>query len=202
MCEEIMEESIRRIIQSIIKDPVLKPLMEEELHKYYFSDAYMSEGEKAFFPLAKQLATLVIDEDFGIYLRDYNYTRIDIDGYQAKALFIFYLLLAPSGISNAELKNHKRFITKLYQKIRNCDYDIARQSVNGMLDREDGINDASFKIRKAFKVVIKDEAILQYYIIYGPKGKKRRLMLPREFIEIENTVLKNMLSAFRRIRIK
>jgi len=202
MCEEIMEESIRKIIRSIIKDPVLKPLMEEELHKYYFSDAYINEGEKEISPLNKQLSTLIVDEDFGIYLKDNDQSRIDIDGYQAKALFIFYLLLAPSGISNGELKNHKRFITELYKEIRKCDYDIARQFVDGMLDREDGINDANFKIRKAFKAVVKDETVLQNYIVYGPKGKKRRLMLPKEFIEIENTVLKNILSAFRRIRMK
>lgn len=198
MTEEIMEESIREIIRSIIKSPVLKPLIEEELHKYYFSDKYLDEESEETNNNSVRLSRLTIDEGFRIYLNDFDNKEVLIDGFQAKTLFLFYLLI-PFRISNVELQNYKKFITSLYEKIRGCDYDIASQSIIGLFGRDDGINDANSKIRRAFKTVIGDEEILRYYIINGPKGKKRCIMLPKQYIKIKNNVLRKIILSFRKI---
>ena len=65
----------------------------------------------------------------------------------------------------------------------------AENMICGLLSRKSGIDDATNKIRKALKAVITDEQQLSYYLICGKRKGKRRIVLPKDRIKIDNYVL-------------
>lgn len=173
-----MENAIRSIIQSMIKEPLIRTVIEDELSKLVFPDSL-------------SLSPININKECDISLPAYNNAKIEIKGYQAKTLYIFYLL-APIGIANKELSMYKNILKSIYQEI--CRHKLndeyrSENVINGLLEREGGISDATNKINLALKKVITEERIFKYYMISGKRNCERQIIIPKHLIEIDNDVL-------------
>lgn len=188
-----MENAIRRIIRYMIEDSEIKSLIEQELE-----NIDLSEEEKQFLlskendpVLNRSLSRIYITDSFRIFLPDYGNAEIIIKGLQAKTVYLLYLI-HHKGIANAELSLYRDQMIKIYSHlspykikddIRACDM------IDGLLSRAEGIYEANNKIKAAFRKVIKNQEILNKYIIDGQRKNKRKISLPRHLIDIENHLL-------------
>ena len=189
-----MEKAIRRIFQNIISEPELKILLEDELSKYNKSSLEEDSDPLPELDTNIALSRVLIDQDCRIFLMDYNNAEIDIQGYQAKTIYILHLL-SPRGISNLSLSQYKELMKTIYMET--CKHKLgdeyrAENMINGLLDRKSGINDATNKIRKALQIAISDDQIFKYYVISGKRKGKRRILLPKDMVDIENQILKQI----------
>jgi len=189
-----MEKAIRKIFQSIISEPELKILLEDELNKYNKSSLEEDSDPLPELNINIALSRVLIDQDCRIFLTDYNNAEIDIQGYQAKTIYILHLL-SPRGISNSNLNQYKELMKTIYMEI--CKHKLgdeyrAENMITGLLERKSGINDATNKIRKALQMVISDDQIFKYYVISGKRKGKRRILLPKDMVDIDNQALKQI----------
>lgn len=172
-----MENAIRSIIQSMIREPLIKTVIEDELNKLVFPEDLLSP--------------IYINEECDILLPLYDNAKVNIQGYQAKTLYVFYLL-SPAGVANRDLIEHKHVLKDIYQEIckqkLNDDYR-SECVINGLLEREGGVSDANNKINKALKKVIADEQLLKHYMIRGQRNCGRQITIPKHLIEIDNESL-------------
>jgi hypothetical protein len=182
-----MRKTIKEIIKKMIEDPEIKTMIEEELVDSPTKNDCTND--------TKTIDTIRIDKECRILLENHNYSKeIVIAGFQAKMLFIFYLL-SPIAISNSNLTKYTNILANIYNTIRRFkipDNERSKDIVNNMLIREGGINDANNKIRKALKKVVEDDAQLKYYIISGQRSGERSIRLSKELITIENEHLQKI----------
>jgi len=186
-----MKDAVRNLVRYMINEPEFKSIIEDILEKSGLNNDI-------------RLSSLRIDEKCRVYLTDYNNLEINIKGYQAKTLYIFYLL-SPFGVSNADIEKYRDVLVDIYITVYDKNIPCtgrAEDVVNGLLNMEGGkkgrgLNDASNKIRSAFREIIREEKVFNYYIITGDRKCERRLRLPKELIIIENDrLLKIKKSAF------
>lgn len=176
-----MENTIRNIVRSMLREPHLKAIIIDELHQLPLDENMTLTGIR-------------IDRECDIYLMDADNTKIDIKGLQAKCLYIFYLLW-PGGISNRELCEQRGLLKYIYQEVchyKNCDGRRIDNVISGMLDRKGGITDAVNKIRTALKAAVIDERLLKYYMIGGRRGCERGIPLAKQLIKVENDLLQEI----------
>ena len=174
------EDTIKHIVRYMIQDPVFKSAITEELNNYE------NQNQKCFLYQGDN-CKIKIDNDNRIFLPDYN-AELKIASYQAKSLYLFYLLL-PYRVSNKQLHHYESILITIYKEICNykiCDDYRAGSVIQGMLKRESGISDATNKIKKALKGIIQDELLMKQYIIDGPRYGERYILLPKQSIYIEN----------------
>lgn len=175
-----MEKAVRRIIKTMIQETPLRDALEEEL--YAFKKEYAKEELKS--------CKIRIDERCRIFFTNYD-CEMEIRSFQAKTLYLFYLL-CPERISNEELSNYKEVLEEIYSEI--CSFELndnyrTQKVINGLLVREGGISDSTNKIKIAISEIIKDEELMQEYLITGLRKRKRQIAIPKEYIRIENKVL-------------
>lgn len=173
-----MEDAIRNIIQNMIREPQIKAVIEEEL------DKLQRIGN-----ITPNL--LLINKDSEILLPDHGNTKIDIKGFQAKTLYIFYLL-APTGISNKELAAYKDILKEIYKEV--CDHRLsdeyrAESMINGLLYRSGALSEATNKIATALRQTPIAEPLFDYYMIKGKRNRNRQINLPKQLIRVENETL-------------
>ncbi|NDV66941.1 hypothetical protein [Bacteroides sp. 224] len=176
--ESVMEDLIRTIIQTMIKEPLVKSVIEDELNK-------------ALLPGNISLSSIRIDKDCNIFLGDYDNAKVEIKGYQAQTLYIFYLL-SPVGVSNRDLPVHKDTLKKIYREVcggKLNDVYRSESVIDGLLNRPGGITDATNKIRVALKKAIPAKEMLNYYMICGNRNCTRQISIPKHLIKVENEQL-------------
>jgi hypothetical protein len=177
---EVMENAIRDIIQVMVKDPLVKAVIEDELSKA----SLLNESA---------LSEIRIDKQCNIYLTNYGNMPIVIKGHQPKALYLFYLFLS-KGVSNRDLPAHKEKLRKIYQVVSGKDDYQSGLIIDGFIERKGGICDVTHKINTALRAVIPAEN-LKYYMIRGSKNCARKVLIPKHLIVVENKIL-NALMGF------
>jgi hypothetical protein len=173
-----VEYIIRDIIRILIREPLIKAFLEEELSKFKPADNI-------------ELSSLVVDEACNIYLTDFDNTKIEIKGYQAKTLYLFYLL-SPAGVSNRDLPSHYDIIKNIYKEVCHQKMNDEYRSevvIKGLLFREGAISEATNKIRAAVKKAISSTEISHYYMINGLRNGVRQIPIRKSLIRIENKQL-------------
>lgn len=176
----VVENVIRSIIQAMIQEPLIKAVIEDELSKSAFTGNM-------------KLSSIRIDRHCDIYLTDYENVKVEIEGFQGKALYLFYLL-SPIGVSNRDLPAYHDLLKRIYQeayKQKANDEYRSEEVTKGMLDRENGVSEANGKIREALKKVVPPE-VFKYYIIDGKRDCTRQIAIPKSLITIENEQLIRM----------
>lgn len=193
-----MEKAIRQMIRALLKEPKTRNIIDEELVVSQESANPFGENSDLKSSYKTSLRRIVINEDGHILLSGCKILRVEIPNGYSRMIYILYLL-SPSGISNSELKNYKKEMMKIFDIISNfsCkDQERTERAIEGLLNRKGAINDANNKIKRAFRKVISDNEILPYYTIEGKRLGKRKILLPKSLIIIENDELiqvKNML---------
>jgi len=180
-----MKDAVRRVIQSMVDEPEFKSIIRDVLT--------LSDQKENI-----RLSRLKVDKEARIYLLDYNNAEVDIEGYQAKVLYLFYLL-SPVSVSNADLIKYKDVLIQIYSIIYHKDISMGRaiETIDGLLNvnkglKGRGISDATSKIRKALKDVIPDRETFYYYIIDGERRAGRGIRLPEHYIYIDNSALQRI----------
>ena len=180
------EDTIKHIVRYMIQDPVFKSAITEELNNYE------NQNQKCFL-CREDNCKIKIDNENRIFLPDYN-AELKIASYQAKSLYLFYLLM-PDCVSNKQLHQYEPILIAIYKEICNykiCDDYRAESVIQGMLKRESGISDATNKIKKALKGVIQNELLMKQYIINGPRYGERYILLPKQSICIKSEGLNSI----------
>jgi len=181
-----MENILKDIVHIIAKKPEGKAIIEEIMDEIEQNNNL-------------NLSSIRIDQQCHIFLTGYNNTELLIEGYQAKTLYIFYLL-SPVCISNTDIEQYKDILIDIYLEIYNKKEKgrgRARDFINGLLNPKDGkkgrgLSDATNKIRKALNDAISDEKILKKYSIEGKRSGGRKISLPKKYILVENETLKEI----------
>jgi hypothetical protein len=126
---------------------------------------------------------LLMDNDFGIYLPDFNAMEITMTPLP-KALFILFLR-HPEGINLKSLIDYKKELLEIYKLLsyRETYFDIV-ESINRICNPFEGsINEKLSRIKEAFlKKMSMDTA--KYYIVTGERGKKKSIDIDRSLIEL------------------
>ncbi|MCD7902021.1 MAG: hypothetical protein LUH22_19850 [Bacteroides sp.] len=177
-----VENVLRNIIQAMIKEPLIKAILEDELNKTSLPDNV-------------RLSPVRIDQHCNIYLMDYDNAKLQIQGYQAKTLYLFYLL-SPVGVSNRDLSTHYELLKKIYQVVclhkMNDDYR-AEVVIRGLLFREGVISEATNKIKVALRKIIPLNEVFEYYMIGGNRNCTRQIAIPKSLIKIDNEHLNRLM---------
>lgn len=99
-----------------------------------------------------------------------------------KTIYLFYLN-HPEGIHLTSLQDHREEILSYYQLFTNS-FDTAeiQRSVDRMLDPLDNdINVILSRIKRKLKIAV-GEQLMSHYMIEGPHGGDKRILLDREYV--------------------
>ena len=141
------------------------------------------------------LSRLVVDEEFRIFLPDYNNIEITMAPLP-KAVYILFLL-HPEGIPFKKLDYCFPELHDLYRYISNREIEEnIFQSISDITDpTKNSINEKCSRIREAFLKHF-DTTYAQYYYITGKRGEPKKITLPRELVDLQglqNVVLRTAL---------
>lgn len=189
-----MENALRRLIRNIVDDPLLIKLIQEEIQRRDVNSGIMPEH---LFGNRNQLETnkILISKDCRFYLTDYNNQELDIPGYQARALYVLYLL-NPEAISNQDLIEYKDELIEIYLEIcKDRQFDLFRAEVviDGLIQRKGSPCDAANHVRVALNKIISDKQSLKDYVISGQRKGGRKIHMPKEMIKVENLKLREIM---------
>lgn len=123
-----------------------------------------------------QLSTLLITEDFRIFLPEYNNMEIKMPTL-SKALYFFYLR-HPEGVLFKELRDHKAELSEIYRTISPLEnMDKIEKSIDDIVDStKNSVNEKCSRIKAAFVSQFNDKLAKNYYIT-GGAGKPKKIML-------------------------
>ncbi|MCB0748405.1 MAG: hypothetical protein KDC90_13165, partial [Ignavibacteriae bacterium] len=132
--------------------------------------------------LGKKLSPMIIDQNFKIYLTDYNNLEIKMPAL-SKALYLLFLRHS-EGIILKHLSDHKSELLKIYQSISLREsYDEAIASIEDLVNPlSNSVNEKASRIKCAF-VKHFSEDIARHYHITGERGEKKVIILKRSLIE-------------------
>jgi hypothetical protein len=126
---------------------------------------------------------LFVDEEFRIYLPDFNNMEITMTPLP-KTLFIFFLR-HPEGINLKLLMDCRTELLEIYKLLSNREiyFDIV-ESINRICNPSEGsINEKLSRIKEAFlKKMSMDTA--KYYIVAGKRGMKKKIEIDRSLIKL------------------
>jgi len=132
-----------------------------------------------------QPSRLLIDEEFKIYLPDFNNIEIIMTPLP-KTLFILFLR-HPEGINLKSLIEYKKELLEIYKLLsyRETYFNMV-ESVNRICNPFEGsINEKLSRIKEAFlKKISMDTA--KYYIVVGERGMNKKIKIDRSLIELPN----------------
>ncbi len=123
-----------------------------------------------------KLSTLLITEDFRIFLPDYNNMEIKMPTL-SKALYFFYLR-HPEGVLFKELRDHKAELSEIYRTISPLEnMDKIEKSIDDIIDStKNSVNEKCSRIKAAFVSQFNDNLAKNYYIT-GGAGEPKRITL-------------------------
>lgn len=130
-----------------------------------------------------KLSRLKIDEQFRIWLPEYNNTEIEMT--PLPKTFYIFMLKHPEGISFKYLSDHKKELLEIYSRIGNrYDLDRIKQSINDIADiRSNSVNEKCSRIKEAFLFKI-DESIAHNYYITGGRNELKKIKLDSSLIQL------------------
>ncbi|MEJ8590030.1 hypothetical protein JSO54_02100 [Riemerella anatipestifer] len=128
------------------------------------------------------LSRLYIDENYRIFLKDYQNREIKMS-HLTKSLY--FLFLMGGSFSLQELGEYKKELSAIYQTISHQEnFDKMQESIERLLANENNEIYIHFsRIKSAFLKVI-DEPFAKYYYITGRKNEKKRIDLDKQFTNI------------------
>ena len=128
-----------------------------------------------------KLSTLLITEDFRIFLPDYNNMEIKMPTL-SKALYFFYLR-HPEGVLFKELRDHKAELSEIYRTISPLEnMDKIEKSIDDIIDStKNSVNEKCSRIKAAFVSQFNDNLAKNYYIT-GSAGEPKTIKLKRSFV--------------------
>jgi len=127
------------------------------------------------------LSRLVIDNQFRIWLPDFNNIEIELTPLP-KTLY-FFLLKKPNGILFKELTQHRKELLSIYSKTGNrLNLEQMKKSINDMTDiRSNSVHEKCSRIRAAFSSRLADSNA-QHYYIQGERNQPKKILLPTSLI--------------------
>ena len=127
------------------------------------------------------MSTLLITEDFRIFLPDYNNMEINMPTL-SKVLFFFYLN-HPEGVLFKELRDYKKELYEIYRIISPFeDMKKMKKSIEDIVDStKNSVNEKCSRIKAAFVSQFNDNLAKQYYIT-GNAGEAKKIKLDRTLI--------------------
>ena len=128
-----------------------------------------------------KLSTLLITEDFRIFLPDYNNMEIKMPTL-SKALYFFYLS-HPEGVLFKELRDHKAELSEIYRTISPLEnMDKIEKSIDDIIDStKNSVNEKCSRIKTAFVSQFNENLAKNYYIT-GGAGEPKTIKLDRKLI--------------------
>jgi hypothetical protein len=191
-----------RLIDPAAKSAIdsIKKLDDEKL--LFSSMAYMINTLKESYPdLCKKLnqtlynaiqnqnntiSKLVIDNQYRIFLPDYNNLEIEM-GPLPKTVFLF-LLNHPEGVLFKELRPHVNELVDIYAKVGNrIDMDQIRDSILELTDpRSNSINEKCSRIKEAFISKITEE-LAENYFVTGNRSTPKGIKIDRSLVQFLQT---------------
>lgn len=132
------------------------------------------------------ISRLVIDEQYRIFLPDYNNIEIEM-GPLPKTVFIF-LLKHPEGVLFKSLKPHIKELKEIYTKVGNrLDTEQIDKSIKELTDpRSNSINEKCSRIKEAFISKI-DDLIAKNYYVTGNRSSNKGIQLDRSLVQFPQT---------------
>ena len=144
------------------------------------------------YEVSTSLSKIKIDNDFKIFLPDYNNIEIKLSPLPKALYFLF--LRHPEGILLKHIYDYKEELLGIYKELVYFDdWETALESINKLTNpSNNSINEKCSRIKEAF-VKHFEEKVAQNYYITGKRGKEKRVILDQELIifEYENFKLKN-----------
>lgn len=139
---------------------------------------------------APKLSSLLITEDFRIFLPDYNNMEIKMPTL-SKALYFFYLR-HPEGVLFKELRDHKAELSEIYRTISPLEnMDKIEKSIDDIIDStKNSVNEKCSRIKAAFVSQFNDNLAKNYYIT-GYAGEPKNIKLDRKLINDLSKVINN-----------
>jgi hypothetical protein len=167
-----------------------------EAKKQGLLDILIKEVGVIFFEDKNQIyqpSRLVINQDFKIYLPDFDHMEIEMTPLP-KSLFILFLR-HPEGIFLKHIADYKQELLEIYKLLSYKEkFSDIVDSINRICNPTDGsINEKLSRIKEAF---IKKIAIeyARNYIITGERGQTKKIMLNRSLLQLpamfEEVILK------------
>lgn len=131
------------------------------------------------------LCRLVITKDFRILLPDYN--KEIVMSPLPKAVFLLFLK-HPEGIVFKQLHDYYSELMDIYKQLTNRVVEIGiRKSIRDLTDpTKNSINEKCSRIREAFLKEF-DDSIAHNYYVTGQYGEPKKIALPRELVEWEES---------------
>ena len=128
---------------------------------------------------------LIVDEQFRIWLPDYNNIEILLTPLP-KTLY-FFILKQADGIRLKELPAFRKELLQIYSKIGNrLNLDQMKKSINDLTDmRSNSVHEKCSRIREAFTTKIQNGTADHYYIS-GTRNQPKRILLQQTFIILPN----------------
>lgn len=127
-----------------------------------------------------QLSKLEVDDDYNIYLIDYN-LEIKLS-HLTKSIYLLFLDY-PEGILLSELSKYRTKLIDIYKEVSNRnDLDKMLTSIDAVLDiKTNAIYVHLSRIKSEFTKVLHPN-IAKHYIIYGDKLKPKKISLDKNLI--------------------
>jgi hypothetical protein len=132
------------------------------------------------------VSRLLIDEQYRIFLPDYNNLEIEL-GPLPKTVFIF-LLRHPEGVLFKDLRPHSKELKDIYTKVGNrLDMEQIDKSILELTDpRSNSINEKCSRIKEAFLSKMADSIAQQYYVT-GSRSSNKGIQLDRSLVQFPQT---------------
>ena len=130
----------------------------------------------------KQISTLIVTEDYKIYLPEYNNMEVELN-HLTKAIYI--LFLKHSKIHLKDFKQYKDELLAIYKNISyKNDYDQIKKSIDHLITDKNAIFVHLSRIKSRFTLLFSDYYADNYYI-QGDRGKEKYIKLNKAKIKIE-----------------
>ncbi len=127
------------------------------------------------------LSRLKIDNDFRIYMVDYNNLEIHLTPLPKTIFFLF--LRHEEGILFKHLIDHREELMEIYKSLSYREHvNNIEQSILDVIDpTSNSINEKASRIKEAFIRRFSDNIAKNYYLT-GARGHEKRISLPRDYV--------------------
>lgn len=141
----------------------------------------MLEKHWSEYAVAKQSSRIFIDKHSRIFLTDFGNIEIKMTPLP-KTLFVFYLQ-RPDGVAFKYLSDHRQELERIYSKVSNSSRPTEiRERINYLVDASNNsMHEKCTRVKEAF-VKKMDIALVEPYIIAGPRGGIKKINLDQSLI--------------------
>ena len=141
--------------------------------------------------ITRSMMPLLIDEKFNILLQDESETGKPVTMPTLSKVVYLLFLRHEEGIRLKEISDMRDEMLGIYLTISpRGDVEQMRRSIDDLVDPESGsLNQKISRITAAFRHLLPSD-IAQHYIITGPRGDKRRIILDRSLLTLPRELLK------------